>query len=46
MILMPLLQAFEIDPRRFGVIMILNLMIGLLTPPLGLVLWLPGVVLA
>jgi tripartite ATP-independent transporter DctM subunit len=38
-LLMPLLQAFEIDPMHFGVIMILNLMIGLLTPPLGLVLF-------
>lgn len=38
-LLMPLLQAFEIDPLHFGVIMILNLMIGLLTPPLGLVLF-------
>ncbi len=38
-LLMPILQAFEIDPMHFGVIMILNLMIGLLTPPLGLVLF-------
>ncbi len=35
----PVLQVFEIDPLHFGVIMILNLMIGLLTPPLGLVLF-------
>lgn len=38
-LLIPLLQAFDIDPLHFGVIMILNLMIGLLTPPLGLVLF-------
>lgn len=38
-LLLPLLQAFEVDPLHFGVIMILNLMIGLLTPPLGLVLF-------
>ncbi|WP_153393765.1 TRAP transporter large permease [Ornithinicoccus halotolerans] len=38
-LLMPLLTAFEIDPLHFGVIMILNLMIGLLSPPFGLVLF-------
>lgn len=38
-LLLPLLMAFDIDPLHFGVIMILNLMIGLLTPPLGLVLF-------
>lgn len=38
-LLLPLLEAFEIEPLHFGVIMILNLMIGLLTPPLGLILF-------
>lgn len=38
-LLMPLLLAFDIDPLHFGVIMILNLMIGLLSPPFGLVLF-------
>lgn len=38
-LLLPLMNAFEIDPLHFGVIMILNLMIGLLTPPFGLVLF-------
>jgi TRAP-type C4-dicarboxylate transport system permease large subunit len=28
-----------IDPLHFGVVMVLNLMIGLLTPPLGVVLF-------
>jgi TRAP-type C4-dicarboxylate transport system permease large subunit len=28
-----------IDPVQFGVIMVLNLMIGLLTPPVGMVLF-------
>ena len=28
-----------IDPVHFGVILILNLMIGLLTPPVGMVLY-------
>ncbi|MFA6505315.1 MAG: TRAP transporter large permease subunit, partial [Treponemataceae bacterium] len=28
-----------IDPVHFGIVMILNLMIGLLTPPVGMVLY-------
>ena len=36
---MPLLKAFDIDPVHFGLIMTLNLMIGLLHPPLGMVLF-------
>lgn len=38
-VLLPIIQVFDIDPLHFGVIMILNLMIGLLTPPVGLVLY-------
>ena len=38
-ILMPLLRVYQIDPVHFGVIMTVNLMIGLLTPPVGLVLY-------
>lgn len=38
-LLLPVLETFGIDPLHFGVIMILNLMIGLLTPPMGLVLF-------
>jgi tripartite ATP-independent transporter DctM subunit len=38
-ILAPLVQAYGIDPAHFGVIMILNLMIGLLTPPMGSLLF-------
>jgi tripartite ATP-independent transporter DctM subunit len=34
-ILVPLVQSFGIDPVHFGIIMILNLMIGGLTPPMG-----------
>jgi tripartite ATP-independent transporter DctM subunit len=34
-ILMPLVKSFGIDEVHFGVIMVLNLMIGLLTPPMG-----------
>ncbi|UFJ41089.1 TRAP transporter large permease [Brevibacillus humidisoli] len=34
-VLMPLVTAFQIDPIHFGVIMCINLTIGLLTPPVG-----------
>lgn len=38
-LILPLLQAFQVSEVQFGVIMVLNLMIGLLTPPFGLVLF-------
>ncbi|OGB93578.1 MAG: ABC transporter permease [candidate division NC10 bacterium RBG_16_65_8] len=38
-VLLPLMQKIGIDPVHFGLIMVLNLMIGLLTPPVGLVLY-------
>jgi tripartite ATP-independent transporter DctM subunit len=38
-ILVPLVQSYGIDPLHFGVVMIFNLMIGLLTPPMGAVLF-------
>jgi len=38
-ILLPIAQKLGIDPIHFGLIMVLNLMIGLLTPPVGLVLF-------
>jgi tripartite ATP-independent transporter DctM subunit len=34
-ILVPLVQSYGIDPVHFGIVMILNLMIGGLTPPMG-----------
>lgn len=34
-ILLPLLLKFGIDPVHFGILMVINLAIGLLTPPLG-----------
>lgn len=37
--IMPILAASSIDPMHFGVIMVLTLMIGLLTPPFGIVLF-------
>lgn len=41
-ILMPITADFGIDPVHLGVIMILNLMIGSLTPPVGAVLFVVG----
>lgn len=38
-LILPLLDATGINPIHFGVIMVLNLMIGVLTPPFGLVLF-------
>ncbi|WP_416068376.1 TRAP transporter large permease [Rhizobium sp. ZK1] len=38
-ILLPIVAKFGIDPIQFGLIMTLNLMIGLLHPPLGMVLF-------
>jgi TRAP-type C4-dicarboxylate transport system permease large subunit len=34
-IFLPVIKTFGIDPVHFGMIMILNLGIGLLTPPVG-----------
>jgi TRAP-type C4-dicarboxylate transport system permease large subunit len=36
---MPLITRVGIDPVHFGVLLTLNLMIGLLTPPVGMVLY-------
>lgn len=38
-ILMPVITAVGIDPLHFGIIMILNITIGMLTPPVGMVLF-------
>lgn len=39
-ILYPIIKAAGIDPIFFGVIMVLNLTIGLITPPVGTILYL------
>ena len=39
-ILYPMIEAAGIDPIFFGVIMVLNLTIGLITPPVGTILYL------
>ena len=38
-ILLPITQQLGIDPIHFGLVMVLNLMIGLLHPPMGMVLF-------
>ena len=38
-ILLPICRQLGIDPVHFGLIMVLNLMIGLLHPPMGMVLF-------
>jgi C4-dicarboxylate transporter DctM subunit len=35
-VLMPLLPAYQIDPVHFGVMITLNMTLGLLTPPVGM----------
>jgi C4-dicarboxylate transporter DctM subunit len=41
-VFMPLVQQFGIDPIFFGVMMTINLMIGTITPPVGLSLYVAG----
>ncbi len=38
-VFMPIIAKLGIDPVHFGLVMVLNLMIGLLTPPVGMVLF-------
>jgi tripartite ATP-independent transporter DctM subunit len=38
-IFLPVIKAVGIDPVHFGIVMIVNLMIGLMTPPVGMVLY-------
>ena len=38
-VLLPIATTIGVDPVHFGVIMVLNLMLGLLTPPVGMVLY-------
>ena len=37
-VFMPIIAKLGIDPVHFGLVMVLNLMIGLMTPPVGMVL--------
>jgi len=38
-ILVPLMAKIGVDPVHFGIVLTLNIMIGLLTPPVGLALY-------
>ncbi|MEQ8966288.1 MAG: TRAP transporter large permease [Azospirillaceae bacterium] len=38
-VLLPVVTQLGVDPVHFGVVMVLNLMLGLLTPPVGMVLY-------
>jgi TRAP-type C4-dicarboxylate transport system permease large subunit len=38
-ILVPIALSFGIDPVHFGIIIVLNLMISILTPPMGMALF-------
>ena len=38
-IVVPIIKLYGIDPLHFGVIMVLNLTLGNLTPPFGMVLY-------
>lgn len=38
-ILMPVVREFGIDPVHFGIVMVLTILIGLMTPPIGMVLF-------
>lgn len=38
-VLMPIAGSIGVEPVHFGIIVILNLMLGLMTPPVGLVLY-------
>jgi hypothetical protein len=35
-IFLPVVQAYDVDPVHFGVVIVVNMMIGLVTPPVGL----------
>jgi C4-dicarboxylate transporter DctM subunit len=38
-VLMPIAQSFGIDPLHFGVVIVMNLSIGMITPPYGITLF-------
>ena len=38
-VLLPIAVGYDIDPVQFGVMVVLNLMIGMITPPVGLCLF-------
>jgi C4-dicarboxylate transporter DctM subunit len=43
-VMMPLVKALGIDPVHFGVVFVLNLMIGLITPPVGMAMFIASAI--
>jgi C4-dicarboxylate transporter DctM subunit len=43
-VFLPMLEAFQIDPLHFGLIMTVNLAIGYCTPPMGVSLYITGAI--
>jgi TRAP-type C4-dicarboxylate transport system permease large subunit len=43
-LLVPALSQAGVDPIHLGIVMVLNLMIGLLTPPVGMSLYMVSIV--
>ena len=43
-VLLPLMNEIGVDPLHFGVILVLNLVIGLTTPPVGVCLFIAGAI--
>ncbi|MHB1005603.1 MAG: TRAP transporter large permease [Chloroflexota bacterium] len=41
-VMVPIVKAYGVDPIHFGVVMTVNLMIGALTPPFGMLLYVMG----
>ena len=41
-ILLPVLQSFNIDLTHFGIVLLVNLVIGQITPPVGVLLFVSG----
>lgn len=41
-ILLPIMESFGVDPVHFGIIMVVNLAIGFVTPPIGVNLFVAG----
>ena len=42
-ILLPIVQSIGMNPIHFGVVMIVNLAIGFVTPPIGVNLFVPAI---
>jgi C4-dicarboxylate transporter DctM subunit len=38
-VLLPIARSFDVDPLHFGVLMVMNLSLGMLTPPYGITLY-------